>query len=1115
MRHPISQSRRTHVASVAVALLVLGAGAAARGDVLVGPWRAANDLDPGPETLHPYADDRDWCWSGTGIVTVRTDHWIVNGDDAADVLVQRYDAEGTPVGEAVKANHAPTRYMPTIACAPGGDVVVSWTDYESERRTIRAYDEAGSPLSDAAQLEDITGCYSPAMALSDDHMLVVACYEEGPLYQGEHLDALVFDLSGTRLGKHESFFEGDGGNYGPPDMAVDDAGHVVILDRRGRARVLTSLAEGGAALGDPLMLGAWRVVAEDTGLFRMLGYDGVHGGYIGSQLALDRELPAAPSSAMPAADDRFVRETVAAGPWRFFEWDDPQPRVAATPGGWLLTQVENHPDLQTWSLNTQVTVRRSSDNGRTWSEPQALSAQYEYGVPAIAADSAGHAIVAWHFVDEYESGVLFSSSADGGRHWSDVQTAQPIHEDDRWCDHQTGSPARVATDGAGTWVVAWGSRRYADDCENLPTVNDRIVVAHSSDDGATWTTDTVAENMGYGAAGLDVTFDGDGSWIVAWADVDAYAARSGDGGKTWKTPRTLATAGAPTSVQALVHGYPDTSMDYGAQLRRGLSLASDARGTVLAAWTSVPFGSENVGRDADIVTARTSDGGRSWSAPTAIASYAATDSTTDDSPTLLSQGDHLWVGAWRSFGAGGGANLDADILVSRSVDDGRHWSPARFANREAPTDSRGDHAPSLAGNAAGVTMLAWSKAPTLPLQPTPERPYGSEPGEGAETHVATSGDRCGNGLLESGEVCDDGNAVEGDGCDSNCTHAGCGNGVVDPGEECDDGNASDEDACTSGCTSARCGDAVARIGWEQCDDGNTSNEDDCVEGCKRATCGDGFVGPDEECDDANDDNTDSCTDSCRLPACGDGFVQAGEECDDGNLVDMDGCTAHCTIARCGDGSTDFATEECDYGNPRHAPFCSADCRIVTCPDNNGDQVVNTSDASRVLRSSVGLTQHCPSEACDTDGDGHIDATDAGLTLRAALAIPAAQLCTGPRPHETGTLSFYLLDTHTIGALQLSIKYPLALDLLRDPAGKLHCKTDIDGLISAYNSSTGSLDAGFVAINGFTGPGELFHCTYFTVDPGTPDLYTIDVVDVSDPDFHDIVPTPKIVVQISH
>ncbi len=97
-----------------------------------------------------------------------------------------------------------------------------------------------------------------------------------------------------------------------------------------------------------------------------------------------------------------------------------------------------------------------------------------------------------------------------------------------------------------------------------------------------------------------------------------------------------------------------------------------------------------------------------------------------------------------------------------------------------------------------------------------------------------------------------------------------------------------------------------------------------------------------------------------LGECGDGIIGPGEHCDNGALnSDID----------------------------RYA--CRTDCSVTeVCGDANGDTFVNASDATVIMRATVGAGPACGPD-CDVDGDGRTGATDAFLVLRHAIgALPA-------------------------------------------------------------------------------------------------------------------------------
>ncbi len=259
----------------------------------------------------------------------------------------------------------------------------------------------------------------------------------------------------------------------------------------------------------------------------------------------------------------------------------------------------------------------------------------------------------------------------------------------------------------------------------------------------------------------------------------------------------------------------------------------------------------------------------------------------------------------------------------------------------------------------------------------------------------STGDTCGNGVVDSNEECDDGNTNDSDGCSdeceveqtgcdgspntvgavncfvcptgTSCQLSLCGDGVVNAanGEACDDGNVVTEAgtaivpnvSCNAGCTayvtdeSGDCGDGLLDAG-EECDDGDTTAGDGC----------------DAVCD--VEDTTHSCDNTeapsvCTAFACGNGILETGEICDDGNTVTETGldivywdganddeasCRMNCNdfVAYCGNGVTDAGEEACDDGEANvdvlygtAAAHCSLACEVLPyC----GDGVMNGAEA---------------------------------------------------------------------------------------------------------------------------------------------------------------------------
>lgn len=201
--------------------------------------------------------------------------------------------------------------------------------------------------------------------------------------------------------------------------------------------------------------------------------------------------------------------------------------------------------------------------------------------------------------------------------------------------------------------------------------------------------------------------DGQGNWVAVWrsegpaatpsADGDIYFARSIDNGDNWANPSPLNANAAN-----------DTGDDFDPDI------ATDRLGHWVVVWHSSDTLGNTIGTDTDILVARSSDNGATWTNSAPLNSYAAVDASTDVSPRIASDGNGHWVVVWNSNDPlGNTIGSDLDILVARSVDNGTNWSNAKPLNSNAATDSGGDQYPAVAMDSQGRCVAVWQSDDTL------------------------------------------------------------------------------------------------------------------------------------------------------------------------------------------------------------------------------------------------------------------------------------------------------------------------------------------------------------------------------------------------------------------
>ena len=346
--------------------------------------------------------------------------------------------------------------------------------------------------------------------------------------------------------------------------------------------------------------------------------------------------------------------------------DDWEPAIAADPNGPYVYTLVTRYGAKPCSGNCPspfIALRTSSDNGLTWGAAKALcackgSGQFDPIVEVVPGPGANAGAVYAAYMNGYN--IMFIKSTNHGATWS---TAVPVYGTVSWNDKPT---IAVSNNGLDVYISF-----------NGPTGGDPWM-AQSHDAGATWTqtklvdsaryyfdfdSDVAADGTVYFAETALLYGGGGNKGTTPTGQIEEHVFVSRDRGATWEN-HTIASVW-PGIACVAAGCTPDYYLGH-------IALSVDGSNNVVALFD----GAAAAGGFQTISSERSTDGGRTWSAPLAISAAGE----TTDAPAIESRGTGD-VRAWY-YQTSGGGNVDAwNVWYRSSTDGGASWgTPVKISD---------------------------------------------------------------------------------------------------------------------------------------------------------------------------------------------------------------------------------------------------------------------------------------------------------------------------------------------------------------------------------------------------------------------------------------------------
>jgi hypothetical protein len=281
----------------------------------------------------------------------------------------------------------------------------------------------------------------------------------------------------------------------------------------------------------------------------------------------------------------------------------------------------------------------SFDGGQTWTEypVNSNSAYQATGDPAVAFDASGtayYATLGFRFVgptNAQSPDVIVHASTDGGKTWNTRTIA-----------HGSGNFGSVGELLDKEYVAAWGNGNaivtFGDfhDVQKGATESTTIFASVTHDGGSTWSAPTpISGNLNQGFVSTPVVTS-NGRVLVSFLNTGDLTTGRDTYEVVEVNPATGALLAGPFPVALVIDGATDYPIAFGRQTYQDSTFRSWAAGDITAdptnpahlavVWsdmrnsvTPAPADPYTAVTNSDVIVSQSSDFGRTWSAPNAIA----------------------------------------------------------------------------------------------------------------------------------------------------------------------------------------------------------------------------------------------------------------------------------------------------------------------------------------------------------------------------------------------------------------------------------------------------------------------------------------------------------------